>query len=351
MKIARLATVALVLLPLPVFAEIALPPGFTAQTYVTGRGFDASAERGSRGIPAIGTIGFDHAGALYLAKPAFRFRGNPGEELGPIYRTPVGGATITPETEQRYLYGPPLWNPDVAGVSARGELFVSTHDRERKVGALYRIRDGQAVLFAGGTPPAGSPPLLNDPEAVVFDATGNVYVLDREQGVVVKLDPTGKVLDPQYLSGLGRGRALLFDGDGRLWIASDGPAGSPFQDGSGQVWQARPDGTLTPVLHGPLPAGMSAGPGGAVFVALRRTGKILLFTPDGGRTEFGSFGGSAIRALTFAPVTEETRKAGIAGDLFVVTSPAGNFAVSEVLRISGPFEEFVRRANQRESRR
>lgn len=348
-----LLALALLLLAAPVSAEITLPPGFTAETYVTGQGFDPSSERGSHGIPAMATIALDRSGALYLAKTAFRFRANPGDELGSIYRTPVGGARITPETEARYLYGPPLWNPDVAGVNAKGELFVSTYDRDRKIGALYQINNGRAVLFAGGTPPPGSPPLLKDPEAVAFDASGNIYVVDREQGIVVKLDHTGQVLDPRYLTGLGRVRTLTFDGKGQLWIASDGSPESPFQDGSGQIWKAGPDRTLTKVLQGPLPSGTSLSPGGSLFVALRRAGKILALTPDGREIEFASFTASGLRALTFAPVTDETRRAGIAGDLFVVTSPRVNFAVSEVLRISGPFDDFVRESlvNPSRSRR
>jgi hypothetical protein len=341
-----LLALALLLLAAPVSAEITLPPGFTAETYVTGQGFDPSSERGSHGIPAMATIALDRSGALYLAKTAFRFRANPGDELGSIYRTPVGGARITPETEARYLYGPPLWNPDVAGISARGEILVSTFDRERRIGALYLLRDGRAALFSGGTPPPGTEPLLRDPEGAAFDSAGNVYVVDREQGVVVKLDPTGKVLDPYYLRGLGRGRALAYDTSGRLWIASDGPLTSPFQDGYGQVWRAGPDGVLTQVLQGPLPAGLAVSPGGSVFVALRRTGKIVVLTPDGGQIEFANFTTSALRALAFAPLSDETRRAGIAGDLFVVTSPRMNFAVSEVIRVSGPFGDFVRRAGR-----
>lgn len=327
----------------PVSAETLLAPGFTSQTYLTGRGFDPNAERGVPGIPAMATIGLDRSGALYLARTPFRFREDPGDALGPIYRIPVGGARITPESESRYRYGPPLWNPDVAGINAQGELFVSSYERERKIGALYRLRDGRAVFFAGGTPPDGSPPLLQDPEGVAFDASGNVYVIDREQGIVVKLDQTGKVLDPRYLTGLGRGRSLVFDAEGQLWIGSDGPTGGPFQDGSGHIWKVGPDGALTTVLHGPLPSGLSLSPGGALFLAQRLAGKILALGPDGRQIEVARFTDTILRALAFAPVTEETRRAGIAGDLFVITSTRMNFVVSEVIRISGPFDDFVRR--------
>jgi len=327
----------------PVSAEMTLPPGFTAERYVTGQGFDPNTDRGSPGLPAMATIALDAAGALYLAKTPFRFREDPGDALGPIYRIPAGGARITRDTESRYRYGPPLWNPDVAGINAQGEVFVSTYERERRIGAVYRLRNGRAVFFAGGTPPSGSPPLLMDPEAVAFDGSGNVYILDREQGIVVKLDPTGKVLAPRYLTALGRGRSLAFDMEGQLWIGSDGPAGGPFQDGSGHIWKADPNGVLTLVLRGPLPAGMSLGPGGGLFVALRLAGKILALSPDGRQIEFAGFADTILRALVFAPDTEETRRAGIAGNLFVVVSPRMNFVVSEVIRISGPFDDFTRR--------
>ncbi|MEK7879147.1 MAG: asparagine synthase-related protein, partial [candidate division NC10 bacterium] len=240
------------------------------------------------------------------------------------------------------------------GWFARSPLYAPTRalierlpaKRERKIGALYRLKNGRAVLVAGGTPPHGSPPLLQDPEGVAFDGSGNIYVLDREQGSVVKLDHTGKVLDPRYLTGLGRGRALAFDLEGHLWIASDGPTGGPFQDGSGQIWKAGADGALTMVLHGPLPAGMSLSHGGALFVALRLAGKILALIPDGRQIEFASFPDTILRAVAFAPVNEETRRTGIAGNLFVIISPRMNFVVSEVIRISGPFDDFARRESR-----
>jgi len=48
-------------------------------------------------------------------------------------------------------------------------------------------------------------------------------------------------------------------------------------------------------------------------------------------------------ALAFAPVTAETQRAGIAGHLFVVIINRSAWPVNEVIRVSGPFEGFVRR--------
>ncbi len=52
--------------------------------------------------------------------------------------------------------------------------------------------------------------------------------------------------------------------------------------------------------------------------------------------------GDAPRSLVFAPTTPATRQAGFAGDLFVVVIRRGAWPVNEVLRVSGPFDEYVR---------
>jgi len=338
-----LVTLALVV---PASAELRLPPGFIAQVYVSGQGFDPSADRGAHGIPATSTLGVDQAGVLYLARTGARFRQGEVDDLGPIYRIPLGGARLTPDTEARYFHGPPLRNPQVAAVRGRGEIFVTTFDRDRKLGALYRVTDGRPALFAGGTPPAGTSPLLRHPEGVALDAAGRVYVADREQGLVLRLAPTGQVLDPQYAL-VTRARMLAVDETGQLWVAGDGSAETPFQDGAGQFWKIGPGGQPTLVLEGPLSAGLSLSPGGTLFVAQRRANKIFAFGADGKRIEFATATeGTILRSLAFVPVTPETRQAGIAGDLLVIAVPRQIWSINEVIRITGPFAEFIRQQSQ-----
>ncbi len=320
--------------------ELILPPGFTARVYVTGEGFDTS--RGVRGIPATSTLALDDAGTLYLARTGRRYFGGEAEDLWPIYRIPLGGARVTPDSEARYLYGPPVPNAQVAAVRAGRELLLTTFDRDRKVGVVYRLLDGRAEFFAGGTPPRGAPPLLRQPEGAAIDAAGNLYVADREAGVVVKLDVSGRVVDPRYVS-VTRPRVLAMDGKAQLWIGSDGSAEAPWQQGPGEIWKVGPDRAVTVVLRGPVPAGISLGPGGHLYVADRHAGKIFFIDREGKPAEFASFtDGDAPRSLSFAPATPETRKAGIAGDLFVVTISRGAWPINEVIRISGPFDEFAR---------
>jgi DNA-binding beta-propeller fold protein YncE len=220
------------------------------------------------------------------------------------------------------------------------ELLVTTFDRDRKVGVLYRMVDGHAELIAGGTPERGQPRLLVQPEAAVADAAGRVFVADREQGVVIKLDARGDVLDGRLLA-VTRPRLLALDGHGALWVGADGGASAPWQPGEGEIWKVEPDGSASLIVRGPVPAGMALTSAGRLFVADRHAGRIHVLTAEGRLAEFARFtDGDAPRGLAFAPVTSDTRRAGIAGDLFVVTIRRGAWPLNEVVRISGPFDEF-----------
>jgi hypothetical protein len=339
---ACLAVLTLLLAAAPVHAEVTLPPGFTTEVYVTGQGFDTSGERGVTGIPSVGTVGVDAAGTLYMARTGARFRVGDIEDLSAIYRIPVGGARITPDGESRYLYGPPLPNPQIGAVSARGPVWVTTYDRERRLGALYRFIDGKPTLFAGGRPEAGRTPALRHPEGVVIAPTGDIYVTDREEGAIVRLDARGQVVNPRHAL-VQRPRMMTLDEAGNLWVGGDGTAETPFGAGTGEIVRITPDGRMETLLQGPLAAGFSQSPGGALFVVQRRTGQLFVVTPDGRRLDFATTrNGSFLRTLAFVPVTAETRRAGIAGDLFVVVVSRSLWLLNEVVRISGPFDEWVR---------
>jgi hypothetical protein len=88
---------------------------------------------------------------------------------------------------------------------------------------------------------------------------------------------------------------------------------------------------------------MSASPAGHLVVADRQNARLVAVGGDGTSTEFASFtDGDAPRAVIFAPDTEATRRAGIAGDLFVIVIRRGTFTLNEIVRVSGPFDTFVR---------
>lgn len=331
---------ALLLLPPAVAANLTLPPGFTASVYVTGEGFEGGTG-GTPGIPAVSTMAFDSTGALYLARTGRRYASGEIYDLWPIFRIPPGGARLAASSEERYLYGPPLPNAQVGIMRDGRELFVSTFDRDRRIGAVYRIVDARAELFAGGTPRRGEAPLLRQPEAVALGPDGHVFVADREQDVVMRFDASGAVLDRAWLH-VRRPRLLAGVGDEVLWVGADGNAEAPWQSGPGEIHRVTP-ARSTRVFRGAVAAAMTVSPEGVLVVADRHAGRIFALGAGGARVDLIRFGPGAFpRGLGFAPDTPETRRAGIAGDLFVVTITAGAWRVNEILRISGPFARFFR---------
>lgn len=323
-------------------AEILLPPHFSARVYVTGMGFGTSDGVRGRGIPSTATLAVDPAGTLYLARTGRRYTGGEFDYLTSLYRVPIGGARFTPQTEERYRHGPPLTNAQISGGRGGRDLFVTTFDRERRVGALYRLVDGRIQLFAGGTPAEPAvPPLLVQPEGSAVTAAGEVYVADRERGVVLRLDEGGHVLDNVRVA---RPRTVAVDEPGYLWIGGDGTAETPWQSGPGEIWRVSPRGERRLVLEGPMVQGLAPGPAGLMFVADRRGSEIFALTADGGRTTLAHFtDGDAPRGITFVPATPETRAAGLAGDLLVAVVRSGIFQLNEIVRIAGPFAEIVPR--------
>jgi hypothetical protein len=112
--------------------------------------------------------------------------------------------------------------------------------------------------------------------------------------------------------------------------------------GTGEIWSSGPEGRRL-ALRGPIAAGMDVSPHGHLFVADRQGSRILAVGRDGTSTEFATFtDGDAPRALAWAPVNEATRRARIAGDLFVVLIRRGTWSLNDIVRIPGPFDELVR---------
>jgi hypothetical protein len=330
----------LAVVPATVGAELVLPPGFTVQVYVSGEGFDTS-ERATRGMPSASTLAIDGSGTLFLARTGRRYTGGDVDDLWPIYRFPPGGGRLTKASEPRFLYGPPLPSVQIAGLRAGRDVLVSTFDRDRKIGVVYVLNDGHANLLAGGTPPAGTPPALVQPESAVADQSGNLYVADRARDAVVKLNSRGALAGEPLT--LRRPRLLALGGDGALWVAADGAADAPWQRGPGEIWRLVGDAPPALLLRGPVAAGMALSPTGQLFVADRQGAEIFIVTADGTKVPFVKFtDGDAPRGLVFAPVTPATERAGIAGGLFVITISRGAWAVNEVVKISGPFEQFLR---------
>ena len=227
------------------------------------------------------------------------------------------------------------------------DLFLAQteEDRERliKIGAPEsKVTVAGNLKFDMAPPPSpkivaslhksiqqsGATPVLVQPEGAAADAAGNVYVADRAQDRVVKFDPRGKILDASHVK-LQRPRALALGGDGALWIAADGPAEAPWARGPGEIWRVVGDAAPALMRRGPVAAGMALSSTGHLFVADRQAPDIFALAPDGRVISFARFtDGDAPRSLTFAPVTPETERAGIAGSLFVVAIAKGAWPVN-----------------------
>jgi len=260
-----------------------------------------------------------------------------------VYRIPPGGARLTPQTEASFLHGPPLVNAQVSGGRDGRDVFVTTFDRDRRVGVVYRLAEGRTTFLAGGTPADPSrTPLLIQPEGVAASAGGDVYVADRDRGVVLRLDGDVRMLDKVRVA---RPRALAIDQAGSLWIGSDGKAEAPWQAGPGSIWRVGPQGEARLVLEGPLAQALAPGTAGLVFVADRQGTEIFALSAEGLRTSLARFtDGDAPRGMAFVPVTPETRAAGTAGDLLVSVIRSGTFQLNEIVRIAGPFGDLSGRS-------
>ena len=162
------------------------------------------------------------------------------------------------------------------------------------------------------------------------------------QGTVLKLDGAGRVVRERYVE-LTRPRLMVPDDAGGLWIGADGGADAPWQQAEGEIWRVSQDGVARQMLRGPLAQAIALSPAGNLVVADRHAGQVFVLTPDGARVDFIRFAdGFAPRSLAVAPVTPETRGAGIAGELFVVVMQGAAWPVNQILRVSGSIDDFVR---------
>ena len=139
-----------------------------------------------------------------------------------------------------------------------------------------------------------------------------------------------------------RPRLLAVDDSDRLWVGSDGTAEAPIQQGPGEIVQLSPQGTSSVVHRGPVPAGFGLSPANWLFVADRHEKQIFILTQDGKRLAFASFTeNDAPRSLCFARSRPKRGGPAWPRDLFVVIDPRRAWPVNEVVRISGPFDDFV----------
>src|SRR5437762_7556854 len=126
---------------------------------------------------------------------------------------------------------------------------------------------------------------LNNPTALAFDHSGNLFVADHAAQTIFKLiaDGTRSV----FVTGvhLSDGKGLAFDAADKLFVLS--PSGEYHVGGT--VLKFSPDGTRSTFASGlGLPYSLAIDPSGNLFVSDWDTGSIYKLTPKGEKSTFAT---------------------------------------------------------------
>ncbi len=140
-----------------------------------------------------------------------------------------------------------------------------------------------ATLLASSYGAAGAD--LNNPTALAFDHSGNLFVADHAAQTIFKFrsDGTRSVFVTEVR--LSDGNGLAFDAADNLFVLS--PSGEYHV--SGTILKFSPDGTQSQFATGMgLPYSLAIDPSGNLFVSDWDTGSIYKLTPKGEKSTFAT---------------------------------------------------------------
>jgi hypothetical protein len=126
---------------------------------------------------------------------------------------------------------------------------------------------------------------LNNPTALAFDHSGNLFVADHAAQIIFKLNPDGT--RSVFVTGvrLSDGHGLAFDAADNLFVLS--PSGEYHV--AGTILKFNPDGTRSTFATGVgLPYSLAIDPSGNLFVSDWDTGSIYKLTPKGEKSTFAT---------------------------------------------------------------
>ena len=126
---------------------------------------------------------------------------------------------------------------------------------------------------------------LNNPTALAFDHSGNLFVADHAAQTIFKFAPDGT--RSVFVTGirLSDGNGLAFDTADNLFVLS--PSGEYHVGGA--ILKFSPDGTRSTFATGVgLPYSLAIDPSGNLFVSDWDTGSIYKLTPKGEKSTFAT---------------------------------------------------------------
>ena len=126
---------------------------------------------------------------------------------------------------------------------------------------------------------------LNNPTALAFDHSGNLFVADHGAETIFKFTPDGT--RSVFVTGvrLSDGNGIAFDAADNLFVLS--PSGDYHVGGT--ILKFSPDGTRSTFATGVgLPYSLTIDPSGNLFVSDWDTGSIYKFSPKGEKSTFAT---------------------------------------------------------------
>ena len=196
--------------------------------------------------------------------------------------------------------------PGGVAVHADGSIYVADSLGKR----IRRIApDGTVTTVAGGGPSTSGggfrdgPVALarfREPTAIAFDGDGNLFIVDRGNGLIRKLSPTGEIssfADARSLKGVAvddSGNVLFTQGG-----ALDALVRKVSRDGTTSTLVGAPPAARGERLL-PFVAGIAVGPDGAIYVADSSNDRVARVERDGSLTFIA--GGRGTNRYGFATV-------------------------------------------------
>ncbi len=210
------------------------------------------------GNDGVGTLSI--GAGVHVSGSAVTLRG-----ASVVIATGSNPATVS-ATTQVNTFATGFSGPLALAFDAQGNLYVANDDN----GTITKVTpQGQSSVFASG---------ISDPDSLAFDAQGNLYVADYTAGTITKVTPQGQ--SSLFASGLDTPWGLAFDSQGNLYVANAG---------NGTITKVTPQGQSSTYASGfDFPNGLAFDSQGNLYVLNNAAASITKVTPQGVKTTIAS---------------------------------------------------------------